>query len=221
MNLASGLYFREAIGIENAMLYSSMNRPRRVLVPEGGGGRNPGGVLRRALPWLTLGMILAGLTAWILLRGRSQVDAPYSGEHRRLLVLLGTGRPIAARLSGGLSCSPYYGVAAKHPSKVPAPSATVSRGTGAPPVPALPSRSSVRSAVLEIRRAAERNPSPENRAALAVPYIVQGIRRLPFPSSGKRIPESRPLRGSQRSGGGFVGDLRRRSMDGAGGDRDG
>jgi hypothetical protein len=166
------------------MLSFSLKRPKNVFLPEpprrvgllGKEGCGLGGVLQRAFPWLVLSVALAGLPARSSLRSLlwhpSQVDRPYSGEHQRLLASLGSTRPVAAYLSGGLSYGPYR----PQPAHRPEPSTPVGgamRGKNGGAVEAGSGRLSPPAGVA-IRRAAQREPSPENLAALAVLNLIDG-----------------------------------------------
>ncbi len=141
-----------------------------------GAGCGVGGALRRAFPWLILSVSLAGLLLWSALRGLlshgSQTGAPYSSEHRHLLESLGSTRPVAAYLSGGLSHGPYHPQSANHPARSTPPSGAMRGGT--PPAVEAASGKMPPGVALDIKRAAERHPTPENQAALAVLELIDG-----------------------------------------------
>jgi CHAT domain-containing protein len=133
--------------------------------------------LRRACLGLVLGVTLAGLLAWSPLRGLlgrpSQADTPYSREHQRLLESIGTARPVAAYLSGGLSYGPYRPQPANRHLEPSTPAGSATRGEAAGAVETGSEQLSPRTA-LAIRRAAERHPTPENQASLAVLELIEG-----------------------------------------------
>jgi tetratricopeptide (TPR) repeat protein len=152
---------------------------------------------------LALGVILAGVAAWSPLRGafrRSRVDVPYSQEHRRLLESLGTSRPLAARLSGGFSYSPYQKASGRPPAGLALASLAGTRGGVLRQDQGATGNQAVQATYLPIRRAVERNPSPENRAALAVFDIVQGRPQ-------KAVPLLRKAHADRPSDPRFLNDL--------------
>jgi tetratricopeptide (TPR) repeat protein len=169
-----------------SMLYFFSNRPRHVPVenrlPLGGSlregaGRGPGGALRRAFPWLILGVTLVGLLGWRPLRGflgrSSQTDTPYSHEHQRLLESIGTTRPVAAYLAGGLSYGPYHPRVANRRPERKAPTGDTTRGKEAPAANTSSKRLPP-DISLAIRKARDRNRSPESQGALAVLDLIDG-----------------------------------------------
>jgi tetratricopeptide (TPR) repeat protein len=91
-----------------------------------------------------------------------------------LLESLAVARPIAARLSGGSAYSPYHRAFKRHPVGQADPSQADTRGGSPPQGQGSQVRPSIQSVYLPIKRAAERSPSPENNAALAIFDIVQG-----------------------------------------------
>lgn len=199
------------------MLHFFSNRPRRVLVPEppssegvllkNGAGRGVGGALRRAFPWLILSVSLAGLLLWSAHRGllshSSHAATPYSSEHRRLLESLGTARPVAAYLSGGLSYGPYHPQSASHPPRSTPPSGATRRGA----VPAVEAASGKvpPGVALDIKRAAERHPTPESQAVLAVLDLIDG-------HPEKAVPRLREAHSKKPSDPRFLNDLAAASL---------
>jgi hypothetical protein len=133
--------------------------------------------LRRAFLWLVLGVTLAGLLAWTPLRGLlgrpPQAETPYSREHQRLLASLGATRPVVEHLPGGLSYGSYQPASQTKHSRKTVSTNAATRGDAAPVVGDASGVLSPRIA-LAIPKAAERNPSPENRAALAVLDLIDG-----------------------------------------------
>lgn len=193
------------------MLYFFSKRPKHVFLPEpprrAGLFRKEdcglGGALRRA--WLVLGIAvaLAGLLAWSPLRGLlgrpPQINRPYGPEHQRLLASLGTTRPVAAYLSGGLSYGPYRPRPANRRTEPSPPAGGATRSKAAGAGEAGAGRLSP-GAALAIRRAAEREPSPENHAALAVLDVIDG-------RPEKAVPLLRDAHSKKPSDPRFLNDL--------------
>lgn len=130
--------------------------PQSAVLPEADGedgtaGREIGGALRRALRRSILGAVLAGLlvlgASKAFFGSGSRTDQAYSPDHQRLLDSLGATRPIEARLSREIPHSPY-----RRPSAFRV-RAEITRAIGG---------------------ANEREPSPENRATLAILHLVEG-----------------------------------------------
>lgn len=167
------------------MLSFLLNRPKVFLLvdaafgrarSEEGSGRYPGGTLRRAFPWLILGVGLTGVLLLITVKGVfglwSKTDQAYSAAHQRLLESLGPARPVEARLSGGYAYG-YYRVSPRAPTAAREGDPT-SRGGGAPArtiTSGLPLPHEITKA---IQKAKDREPSPENQATLAILNLVQG-----------------------------------------------
>jgi tetratricopeptide (TPR) repeat protein len=160
------------------MLYFVPNRSKLVRPPDVHPWKGvlrkdgPGGALRRALPWWIFCGVLIGVVVWLLLRGL-RVDTPYNHDHQRLLASLGKARPIAGRLSGGPSYGRYRLPAARRRSGTSVTGSTVAR-SGAAPVGGTSSGRLDPSIALEIQQAADRHPSPENRATRAVLDLIGG-----------------------------------------------
>ena len=159
-------------------------------------GRDPGGTLRRAFPWLILSVSLAGLLVLGVSRGLFGLwlgaDRAYSQAHQRLLQALGPARPVEARLSGGLPYGSYHppGVilSPAHGSATAPPSTRGEDGSSVLVQSELPLPQGVAKAIIKDE---EREPSPENRAALAVLELIQGHPEAAIPElreSHKRKP---------------------------------
>lgn len=134
--------------------------------------------MRRALRWLILGVSLAVLIVLISPKDffgfGHRADQPYSEDYQRLLDSLGRIRPVEARVSGGSSYRPYRPICAIRPSMRDDGTLASTRGGAAPALEAssgVPVSGEVAGA---IHRAAQRESSPENQAALGVLNLVEG-----------------------------------------------
>lgn len=134
--------------------------------------------MRRALRWLIVGVILAGLVALGPARGTISrwvgPDRAYSRDHQRLLDSVGPERSIPARLSGGSSYRPYNPLSLQHSaaSALPGLSLTTRSGDGAVRLSSgIPFPSEI---VKAIRRTGEKNAPPEDRATLATLNLLGG-----------------------------------------------
>lgn len=151
---------------------------------KGLGGRDPGGALRRALPWWILGLVLIGTLAGFPLArrlGLARVEIPYNSGYQKLLESLATARPVAARLSGGPSYRPYLPSPARRRSDQSVSVFAATRG-GAVSGTGGSSGEPAPGTFLAIQRAAERDPSPENRAARAILHIIDGRPEAALPA---------------------------------------
>jgi CHAT domain-containing protein/tetratricopeptide (TPR) repeat protein len=136
-----------------------------------------GGALRHFSRWLLLGAGVAGLLVFSLSGGLSGLlagnDRAYSRDYRRLLDSLGPTRPIEARVSGGDRYRPYRSPSRPRPSNAVKPSSTLRGETALEEE--MPSRLPVSPEIVRaISKADGREPSPENRAALAVLSLFDG-----------------------------------------------
>jgi hypothetical protein len=127
---------------------------------------------------LILGVILAGLLVLSLTRGffglGANSDQAYSRDYQRLLDSLGPARPIEARVSGGTPYKPYRPPHTIRPSNNVGPSLNSTRGGAAPEVEVSSGVPVPGEIAVAIQRADGREPSPENRAALAVLNLLEG-----------------------------------------------
>ena len=135
-----------------------------------------GGALRRALRWLLLGLGLVGLVIpslrlRSLLRPERETEPAYSRDYQRLLDSFGETRPIEARVTGETVYRPY-----RPPSRPPADRTKRDQpGLRGELPPEKTPRSRIPAEVsLAIQQADLREPSPENRAAVAVLDLVEG-----------------------------------------------
>lgn len=132
----------------------------------------------RRTSWLVLGISSAGLLILslperVFVQGPDAAP-PYNDEHRRLLDSLGPARPVEARVSGEKTYRPYGSVPIIQSFKQAGGAPSNTRGSSSLEVEA-PSGSPVpREVSIAISRVHRREPSPENRAALAVLNLVQG-----------------------------------------------
>jgi tetratricopeptide (TPR) repeat protein len=138
-----------------------------------GTGHQPGGVLRRAFRWLLLG---CGVTGLATLAPQANLfnlglgsDRAYSRAYQRLLDSLEGTRVLEARVTGEDAYRPYRpaskALSADRNSRAP----STTRGGASSLRPQVSTE-----VARVIQTAARRDPSPDNRAALAVLHIVEG-----------------------------------------------